>query len=198
MAADINQPFPIGPVGRADRVSPVLQPDGLQVHQVPEGGQGIPALHDGGRAVRPLAEAPAATSRSRCAPTRRTPSGPSDPKHTPYRDSVKNLRPAGYAGKLGYASAGALADFIVPGHGGRGHQRLQDTEGSDGAGAEARRALLQGLKPGTACRPTPALSVCRRIAAALLRLGCSKDCRTAATGWACSSCCRRRCCCCCS
>ena len=37
-----------------------------------------------------------------------------DPKHMPYRDSVKHLRPAGYAGKLGYASAGALADFIVP------------------------------------------------------------------------------------
>jgi multiple sugar transport system substrate-binding protein len=36
-----------------------------------------------------------------------------DPKNTPYRDSVKNLRPAGYAGKLGYASAGAGADFIV-------------------------------------------------------------------------------------
>ena len=40
-------------------------------------------------------------------------SGPSDPKHTPYRDCVKNMRPAGYAGKLGYASAGAGADFIV-------------------------------------------------------------------------------------
>ena len=37
----------------------------------------------------------------------------SDPKHTPYRDGVKNMRPAGYAGKLGYASAGASADFIV-------------------------------------------------------------------------------------
>jgi multiple sugar transport system substrate-binding protein len=37
----------------------------------------------------------------------------SDPKHLPYRDAVKNLRPAGYAGKLGQASAGALADFIV-------------------------------------------------------------------------------------
>lgn len=36
-----------------------------------------------------------------------------DPKHTPYRDGVKNMRPAGYAGKLGYASAGAGADFIV-------------------------------------------------------------------------------------
>jgi len=37
-----------------------------------------------------------------------------DPKHTPYRDALKNLRPAGYAGKLGYASAGAAADFIIP------------------------------------------------------------------------------------
>ena len=37
----------------------------------------------------------------------------SDAKNTPYRDAVKNLRPAGYAGKLGYASAGAGADFIV-------------------------------------------------------------------------------------
>ena len=37
----------------------------------------------------------------------------SDPKHLPYRDATKNLRPAGYAGKLGYASAGALGDFIV-------------------------------------------------------------------------------------
>ena len=37
----------------------------------------------------------------------------SDPKHTPYRDVVKNMRPAGYQGKLGYASAGTLADFIM-------------------------------------------------------------------------------------
>ena len=37
----------------------------------------------------------------------------SDPKNTPYRDGVKNMRPAGYAGKLGYASAGVGADFII-------------------------------------------------------------------------------------
>jgi multiple sugar transport system substrate-binding protein len=36
-----------------------------------------------------------------------------DPKNTPYRDGVKSMRPAGYAGKLGYASAGAAADFIM-------------------------------------------------------------------------------------
>ncbi|MCM5572313.1 extracellular solute-binding protein [Burkholderiaceae bacterium FT117] len=37
----------------------------------------------------------------------------SDPKHTPYRDAVKIMRPGGWPGKLGYASAGAMADFIV-------------------------------------------------------------------------------------
>jgi multiple sugar transport system substrate-binding protein len=37
----------------------------------------------------------------------------SDPKHTPYRDVVMNMRPAGFEGRLGYASAGALADFIM-------------------------------------------------------------------------------------
>jgi multiple sugar transport system substrate-binding protein len=36
-----------------------------------------------------------------------------DPKNMPYRNGVKNMRPAGYAGRLGYASAGAGADFIV-------------------------------------------------------------------------------------
>src|SRR5207249_1837717 len=36
-----------------------------------------------------------------------------DPKPTTSRDACKELRPAGYAGKLGYASAGALADFII-------------------------------------------------------------------------------------
>jgi multiple sugar transport system substrate-binding protein len=36
-----------------------------------------------------------------------------DPKHLPYRDAVKELRPAGYDGKLGYASAGVLADFVM-------------------------------------------------------------------------------------
>ena len=36
-----------------------------------------------------------------------------DPKHTPFRDVLENMRPGGYAGKLGYASAGVLADFII-------------------------------------------------------------------------------------
>jgi multiple sugar transport system substrate-binding protein len=37
----------------------------------------------------------------------------SDPKHTPYRDAMKVMQYHGYSGKLGYASAQAMADFIV-------------------------------------------------------------------------------------
>jgi multiple sugar transport system substrate-binding protein len=36
-----------------------------------------------------------------------------DPKSVPYRDSMKIMLPSGYSGKMGYASAGALADFII-------------------------------------------------------------------------------------
>jgi multiple sugar transport system substrate-binding protein len=37
----------------------------------------------------------------------------SDPKHTPYREAMKVMRPIGYAGVMGYASAGCIADFII-------------------------------------------------------------------------------------
>jgi multiple sugar transport system substrate-binding protein len=36
-----------------------------------------------------------------------------DPKHTPFKYSCKNMLPNGYAGALGSASAGCIADFIV-------------------------------------------------------------------------------------
>ena len=36
-----------------------------------------------------------------------------DPKHTPYRDTMKNMLWPSYSGSLGYASAGVLADFIM-------------------------------------------------------------------------------------
>jgi multiple sugar transport system substrate-binding protein len=36
-----------------------------------------------------------------------------DPKHTPFKYSCKNMLPNGYAGTLGAASAGCIADFIV-------------------------------------------------------------------------------------
>jgi len=37
-----------------------------------------------------------------------------DPKVTPYRDCMRDMRNNGYAGKMGYASAQCSADFIIP------------------------------------------------------------------------------------
>jgi multiple sugar transport system substrate-binding protein len=37
-----------------------------------------------------------------------------DPKVTPYRDCMKIMTPNGFAGDMGYASAAATADFIIP------------------------------------------------------------------------------------
>jgi multiple sugar transport system substrate-binding protein len=37
----------------------------------------------------------------------------SDPKATPYRDLMVNMQWPGYAGSLGYASAGVMADFVM-------------------------------------------------------------------------------------
>jgi multiple sugar transport system substrate-binding protein len=36
-----------------------------------------------------------------------------DPKHTPFRDVPKRILDNGYAGKLGNASAGMMADYVV-------------------------------------------------------------------------------------
>lgn len=37
----------------------------------------------------------------------------SDPKITPYRDTMKRMLPNGYAGTMGYASAAVMADYIL-------------------------------------------------------------------------------------
>jgi multiple sugar transport system substrate-binding protein len=43
----------------------------------------------------------------------KTPIWTTDPKHTPYRDTMSTMLWPSYAGSLGYASAGTLADFVM-------------------------------------------------------------------------------------
>src|SRR5450631_418290 len=43
-----------------------------------------------------------------------TPFWTADAKVTPYRDCMKDMRPNSFAGSMGYASAAAVADFIIP------------------------------------------------------------------------------------
>lgn len=114
MAADINHSaFPVGPVGQPTEYHLFFNQMVMKYTKFPQAAKAFLQhmmeaeqfnawLQGGGGYVsHPLKAYDA------------NPVWTSDPKHTPYRDAFKNLRPAGFAGKLGYASAGALADFIV-------------------------------------------------------------------------------------
>jgi len=114
MAADINHAvFPIGPVGKPTESHLFFNQMAMKYTKYPNAAKEFlrfmmerPQFDDwlqgcGGYVAQPLAD------------YEKNPIWTSDPKNTPYRDSVKNLRPAGFDGKLGYASAGAAADFIV-------------------------------------------------------------------------------------
>jgi multiple sugar transport system substrate-binding protein len=115
LAADINHAvFPIGPVGVPTESHLFFNQMVMKYTKYPQAAKEFlrfmmekeqfdPWLVGGGGYVaQPLRAYEASSIWS------------SDPKNLPYRDSVKNLRPAGYAGKLGYASAGCAADFIIP------------------------------------------------------------------------------------
>jgi multiple sugar transport system substrate-binding protein len=114
MAADINHSaFPVGPVGQPTEYHLFFNQMIMKYTKYPQAAKAFLQhmmeaeqynawLQGGGGYVQHPLKAYDAN-----------PVWTSDPKHTPYRDAFKNLRPAGYAGKLGYASAGALGDFIV-------------------------------------------------------------------------------------
>jgi multiple sugar transport system substrate-binding protein len=66
-----------------------------------------------------------------------------DPKITPYRDCMKIMTPNGYAGKLGYASAACIADFIIPNMVAEAASGSKTPKEAAERAQEARRALLQ-------------------------------------------------------
>jgi multiple sugar transport system substrate-binding protein len=114
MAADIQHaPFPVGPVGVPTESHLFLNQMIMKYTRYPqaakeflrfmmEADQFTPWLTASGGYIAPPLDY-----------YTKIPVWTADPKNTAYRDAVKNLRPAGYAGRLGYASAGAAADFIV-------------------------------------------------------------------------------------
>ena len=115
MAEDINHAsLPIGPVGKPTEFQLFFNQMIFKYTKFPKAAKAFLALHDGSRAVRPVAcRRRSATSRQPLRDYEKNPIWTVDPKHMPYRDSMKNMLPSGHAGQMGYASAGALADFIV-------------------------------------------------------------------------------------
>ena len=114
MAADINHAnFPVGPIGKPSEFQLFFNQMIFKYTKYPKAAKEFLRFMMEEEQMNPWVQASIGYVTPALAAYEKHPIWTSDPKHTPYRDSMKNMWPSGYAGKMGYASAGALADFIV-------------------------------------------------------------------------------------
>lgn len=114
LAADINHAnFPIGPVGKPSEFQLFFNQMIFKYSKYPKAAKEFLRFMMEEEQMNPWVQASIGYVAPALTAYEKNPIWTSDPKHTPYRDSMKNMWPSGHAGKMGYASAGALADFIV-------------------------------------------------------------------------------------
>ena len=114
LAADINHAnFPIGPVGKPSEFQLFFNQMIFKYTKYPKAAKEFLRFMMEEEQMNPWVQASIGYVAPALTAYEKNPIWTSDPKHTPYRDSMKNMWPSGHAGKMGYASAGALADFIV-------------------------------------------------------------------------------------
>ncbi|HEY0857907.1 MAG TPA: ABC transporter substrate-binding protein [Albitalea sp.] len=114
MAQDINHsPYPIGPVGVATESHLFFNQMIMKYTKFPQAAKEYLRFMMEQEQFDPWLQAAGGYISQPLAAYEKSAVWTVDPKHTPYRDCTKNMRPTGYAGRLGYASAGAGADFIV-------------------------------------------------------------------------------------
>ncbi len=114
LAADINHAnMPIGPIGKPSEFQLFFNQMIFKYTKYPKAAKEFLRFMMEEEQMNPWVEASIGYVTPALTAYEKNPIWTSDPKHTPYRDSMKNMWPSGYAGKMGYASAGALADFIV-------------------------------------------------------------------------------------
>jgi multiple sugar transport system substrate-binding protein len=114
MAKDIKTTaFPIGPVGKAVELYQVTTTVIFKYTKFPKAAQAyLQFMYD-----KPQMDAWIQGSSAYCCQTLKSyadnPIWTSDPNHAPYAKASETLRPNGYAGPLGYASAAVMADYIL-------------------------------------------------------------------------------------
>jgi multiple sugar transport system substrate-binding protein len=113
MTADINHSnFPIGPVGRPTEFNLFFNQMIFKYTKYPRAAKEFLRFMMEEEQVSPWLTASIGYVTPALTAYEKHPVW-SDPKSVPYRDSMKIMLPSGYSGKMGYASAGALADFII-------------------------------------------------------------------------------------
>jgi multiple sugar transport system substrate-binding protein len=113
MTADINHAnFPIGPVGRPTEFNLFFNQMVFKYTKYPKAAKEFLRFMMEEEQVSPWLTASIGYVTPALTVYEKHPVW-SDPKSIPYRDAMKIMLPSGYSGKMGYASAGALADFII-------------------------------------------------------------------------------------
>jgi multiple sugar transport system substrate-binding protein len=114
MAADINHSnMPIGPAGRPTEFNLFFNQLIFRYTKYPKAAKEFLRFMMEDEQVNPWVNAAIGYVTPALQAYEKHPIWTVDPKHAPYRDAMKVMLPSGYAGKLGYASAGAIADFII-------------------------------------------------------------------------------------
>ena len=114
MAPDIGHaPFPIGPVGRGTELHLFTEAMIFKYSKAPQAAKAFVAFMMEKEQYEPWQQASIGYVTHPLKAYESNPIWTEDPKHTPYRDCMKIMLPNGYSGKMGYASAQCMADFIV-------------------------------------------------------------------------------------
>lgn len=114
LAEDIyHENMPIGPVGRPTELHLFTQAMAFKYSKYPNAAKEYLRFMWEGDQYIPWQKAAIGYITQPLVAYEKNPIWTEDPKHTPYRDTVKNMLWNGYSGKLGYASAASMADYIV-------------------------------------------------------------------------------------
>lgn len=114
MAADINHAnFPIGPGGEPTELNLVFPMMVFKYSKYPNAAKEYLRFMMEREQYEPWQQAAIGYVTQPLRAYESNPIWTVDPKHTPYRDAMKVMRPNGWEGEMGYASAACMADFIV-------------------------------------------------------------------------------------
>jgi len=114
LAADIQHAnFPIGPVGHPTELNLVFPMMVFKYSKYPNAAKEYLRFMMEKEQYEPWQQAAIGYVTQPLKAYESNPIWTVDPKHTPYRDAMKIMIPNGFAGTMGYASAAAMADFIV-------------------------------------------------------------------------------------
>ena len=114
MAADIQHAvLPVGPVGKATELHLTVPAMVFKYTKYPNAAKDYIRFMLEREQYMPWQDASIGYFSQPLKAYEKSPVWTVDPKHTPYRDLMSKMLWPGYAGSLGYASSGAMADFII-------------------------------------------------------------------------------------